>query len=149
MSMTGFGSSTLQTDMISVSVELRAVNNRYLKLNLRLPDSMTRFENRIERLVRARIARGTVQLLLHVRYPRSVSGYVIDTKTLQEYRRQLEAMSSVSDNAQSPKLTDLLALPGVVTESEHLPETIESFWPTIEQAVSESLTIPLPLAGPR
>lgn len=137
--MTGFGNSTAQTDTISVSVELRAVNNRYLKLNLRLPDALNRFENRIEKLIRARIARGTVQLSMRARFPRNVSGYVIDADALQEYRRQLASLSSASGSDRTPELTDLLALPGVVVESELLPETVDSFWPTIEQALSETL----------
>jgi uncharacterized protein (TIGR00255 family) len=138
--MTGFGNSTSQSDAVSISVELRAVNNRYLKLNMRLPDSLNRFESRIEKLIRSRIARGTVQLSIRARHPRSVSGYVIDGEVIQEYRRQLEVLAADGNNAQSPSLTDLIGLPGVVTESELLPEVIDSLWPTIEQAVSESLT---------
>lgn len=138
--MTGFGNSTSPSDAVSISVELRAVNNRYLKLNMRLPDSLNRFESRIEKLVRSRIARGTVQLSIRARYPRNVSGHVIDGDVIQEYRRQLEVLAADDNNAQSPSLTDLIGLPGVVTESELLPEVIDSLWPTIEQAVSESLT---------
>jgi uncharacterized protein (TIGR00255 family) len=138
--MTGFGNSTSQSDAVSISVELRAVNNRYLKLNMRLPDSLNRFESRIEKLIRSRIARGTVQLSIRARHPRSVSGYVIDGEVIQEYRRQLEVLAADGNNAQSPSLTDLIGLPGVVTETELLPEMIDSLWPTIEQAVSETLT---------
>ncbi len=137
LSMTGFGNSTAQTDAISVSVELRAVNNRYLKLNMRLPDSVNRFENSIEKLVRNRIARGAVQLSLRVRFPRGASGYVIDASVIEEYRRQLKTLCA--DDSQLPGLTDLLALPGAVSESEMQPETVDAFWPTIEQAVSEAL----------
>jgi uncharacterized protein (TIGR00255 family) len=137
--MTGFGNSASQTDAISVSTELRAVNNRYLKLNMRLPDSLSRFEAGIEKLVRARITRGTVQLTMRARYPRNVSGYVIDAEALQEYRRQLESLSSGSDTVQTPALTDLLTLPGVVVESELPPELVDSFWPAIERTLSETL----------
>jgi uncharacterized protein (TIGR00255 family) len=138
--MTGFGNSTSQSDAVSISVELRAVNNRYLKLNMRLPDSLNRFESRIEKLVRSRVARGTMQLSIRARYPRNLSGHVIDGNVIQEYYRQLEVLAADGNNAQLPSLTDLIGLPGVVTESELLPEVINSLWPTIEQAVSESLT---------
>lgn len=137
LSMTGFGNSTAATDAISVSVELRAVNNRYLKLNLRLPDTVNRFEHRIEKLVRSRIARGAVQLSLRVRFPRGTTGYLINADVIQDYRRQLESLSD--ENNQLPGLTDLLMLPGAVAESDLLPETMDSFWPAIEQAVSASL----------
>ncbi len=137
--MTGFGNSTSETDTISISVDLRAVNNRYLKVHMRLPDSLNRFENRIEKLVRGRIARGTVQLSMRVHFPHNVSGYVIDAEAIQEYRRQLDSLSTGSDTDQPPGLTALLALPGVVVESKLMPDMIDSLWPAIEQAVSESL----------
>ena len=137
--MTGFGNSTIDTDTISISVDLRAVNNRYLKVHMRLPDSLNSFENRIEKLVRGRIARGSVQLSIRVHFPHNVSGYVIDADAIQEYQRQLDSLSTSGVTDQSPGLTDLLALPGVVVESELLPDMIDSFWPAIKQAVSESL----------
>lgn len=137
--MTGFGNSTSETDAISVSVELRAVNNRYLKLHLRLPDSLNCFENRVEKLVRTRITRGTVQLSMRARFPHNVSGYVIDVDAIQEYRHQLASLSTDIETGSTPGLTDLLVLPGVVVESELLPDMIDSFWPAIEEAVSDSL----------
>lgn len=137
--MTGFGISTVETDVISVSVELRSVNNRYLKLNIRLPDVLNRFESQIEKQVRSQIARGTVQLSVRVRFPRNAGGYVIDAKAVQDYQRQLESLSQDYNAARPPELSDLLTLPGVVRESEPLPEVIESFWLPLEQAVSESL----------
>jgi len=135
--MTGFGNSSSESDVISVSAELRAVNNRYLKLSMRLPDSLSRFESRIEKLIRARIARGTVQLSLRARLPRDVAGYSIDTATIQAYRDQL---SNIADqNGQAPQLSEMLNLPGVVIETEPAQETIDAFWPVVEQTVTESL----------
>ena len=43
-SMTGFGNAARSTDVASVSVELKAVNNRYLKISMRLPEIVARFE---------------------------------------------------------------------------------------------------------
>jgi len=122
-----------------VSAELRAVNNRYLKLSLRLPDSLSRFEGRIEKLIRGRIARGTVQLSLRARIPRDVTGYSIDGETIAEYRRQLSALEDGSSAANNLELSQLLALPGVVVESEPALETVDSYWPVVEKTVTESL----------
>lgn len=122
-----------------MSAELRAVNNRYLKLSLRLPDSLSRFEGRIEKLIRGRIARGTVQLSLRARIPRDVTGYSIDGETIAEYRRQLSALEDGSSAANNLELSQLLALPGVVVESEPALETVDSYWPVVEKTVTESL----------
>ena len=36
--MTGFGEARYQSDHLNVSIELRALNNRYLKVSLRAAD---------------------------------------------------------------------------------------------------------------
>lgn len=66
--MTGFGHSDLQTPSAHITAELKSVNNRYLKLTLRLPDAIARFEAEIERVIRSRIARGSVQGSLRVHF---------------------------------------------------------------------------------
>lgn len=139
LSMTGFGNSTSSSDVISISAELRAVNNRYLKLSLRLPDSLSRFESRIEKLIRNRIARGTVQMSLRARFPRDVTGFSIDGETIAEYRRQLSTLSGDAAGDTTLELNQLLALPGVVVETEPALETIDSYWPVVEKTVTESL----------
>ena len=55
--MTGFGSSKGQNERLSVVVEVRAVNNRYLKLNVKFPDAYAALEGEFERLIREHVAR--------------------------------------------------------------------------------------------
>ena len=40
LSMTGFGEARYQSDRLNLSIELRSVNNRYLKIAVRAPDPM-------------------------------------------------------------------------------------------------------------
>lgn len=51
-SMTGFGIAEYKDDERTVRVELRSINNRYLKVDLRLPDVLQSFESEIERSIR-------------------------------------------------------------------------------------------------
>jgi len=74
LSMTGFGNAAQQSEQAYVSVELKAVNNRYLKLSMRLPDMVVRFESDIEKLIRDAIARGSVQLSFRVRLNSGAKG---------------------------------------------------------------------------
>ena len=60
LSMTGYGAARRQQDNLLVSVEIRTVNNRYLKVVTRCPGSCGALESRIERLLRDAIQRGTV-----------------------------------------------------------------------------------------
>ncbi len=61
-SMTGFAALTREEDVATISVTVRAVNHRYLDLQLRLPQSLSDREPRIRALVQQAIARGRVEL---------------------------------------------------------------------------------------
>ncbi len=64
--MTGFGDARGQNDRLSMSVEVRAVNNRYFKLVTKTPERYQALEGDIERVVRESISRGTVNVSVRV-----------------------------------------------------------------------------------
>ena len=66
--MTGFGEARSQTDALAVAVEVRAVNNRYLKVTVRGTDPYPMLEPELEKVVRRHVRRGT--LLVQVRVER-------------------------------------------------------------------------------
>jgi len=59
-SMTGFGEASAEIDGIACTLEIKSVNNRFLKTHLRLPDIAAFLENDIEAKLRNDIHRGTV-----------------------------------------------------------------------------------------
>ncbi|HUU90913.1 MAG TPA: YicC/YloC family endoribonuclease, partial [Phycisphaerae bacterium] len=61
-SMTGYGAAQRESDQVRVGVEIRTINNRFLKVTQRLPDGLGAVEVAIERFLRAGISRGTVNV---------------------------------------------------------------------------------------
>ena len=112
LSMTGQGSAITTADGTTVSVEIRAVNNRHLKIHLRCPDSLIAIESAIEKCIRNVTTRGTVNVNIKVEKHSRAGDFSIDLELLASYREQLqsEATSEVSTEA-------LLSLPGVVTSN--------------------------------
>lgn len=140
LSMTGFGNADHQSEMAHVSVELKAVNNRYFKLSQRLPDFAARFEPDIEKLVRQNIARGALQLSVRIRLTQSQSQGAIDVGVAENYLKQIAALQSQTKVSQTGVgISDLLMLPGVISEAEVGAKTRESLWPAIETAINTAL----------
>lgn len=135
--MTGFGNASFDSDGVHVSSEIKSVNNRYLKLSVRMPDSVARFEAEIEKLIRSRVARGSIQLSIRVRFQGGQSEYKIDQDLLMSYQRQLSEIAAADDNR--PNLGHLLQLPGVVTQTELPDELVNSLWPAVEKCLTEAL----------
>lgn len=136
LSMTGFGEGRTQSERVSVSAEVRSINNRHLKINYRSSDGYHGLEPKVEALVRESIRRGTVQVNVRVERRGGASDYRINSDVLLGYQEQLTQLGGV--HAQ-PTIDKLLLLPGVITAPDASEADPEADWPTIEAAISAAL----------
>lgn len=114
--MTGIGEARVENDRLAVSVELRSVNNRHLKVSLRGPEAYLSLEHDIEKIVRSRVSRGTINVNLRVDRLQGDAGYTVRRGVLSDYVAQLRSLASELHLSPPSDLTTLLALPGVIVE---------------------------------
>ncbi len=138
LSMTGFGEAHGQGDEVAITVELKSINSRYLKLNLRAPEGFLSLEPRIESVLKTRIQRGTVQLTLRIDRQSSSADYHINNQVLLSYYEQLDKLKMNSEGIPI-RLDALLTLPGVVDSQEEQNQHASEYWPLIESVLREAL----------
>jgi uncharacterized protein (TIGR00255 family) len=61
ISMTGFAAHSFNLDPVSVNIDLRSVNQRFLELHFRLADEFRALEPQLRELIQQRLARGKVE----------------------------------------------------------------------------------------
>jgi len=66
LSMTGYGSAEGTSGNLELTIELRAVNNRYLDVSVRMPRLYLFAEDGIKKRVGAKVARGKVDVFVNV-----------------------------------------------------------------------------------
>lgn len=122
-SMTGFASLTRDDQRGTIGVTIRAVNHRFLDLQLRLPTPLASLEPPLRALVQKRLGRGRVEIAVS-----------LQTRQASVPRIELNAefalaLSAAMDEARSKGLVsgmltpgDLLRLPQALTIQEQLPE---------------------------
>jgi len=123
--MTGFGSAAGRVEGVNYTVEIRSVNNRYLKLSIKLPDFLAGMESEIETLIRRRVQRGTVTASVQMRLPEDRAAAVVNTTVLGNYLNQLRNMDIEGNPMLRVDLAALMQLPGVC-EPPSLDELVES-----------------------
>ena len=64
-SMTGFGRCEIVTTEYKITVEMKAVNHRYLDLSIRMPKKFNYFEAAIRNLLKTYIQRGKVDVFIN------------------------------------------------------------------------------------
>jgi uncharacterized protein (TIGR00255 family) len=137
--MTGHGEAHSHADGLSIVVELRTVNNRYFKLNLRLTDGYMPLESHVESLIRQQIRRGTIQASVQIDREARPEDYRLNQAVLLGYLQQLESALGTSIGRDAAQLAPLLTLPGVVHEPTAEFEELESQWPKIERVIQAAL----------
>jgi uncharacterized protein (TIGR00255 family) len=139
LSMTGHGEAQVQGDGLFAVAEVRTVNNRFLKVSIRISDGYGSLEPRIEAVVRRTIRRGSVMINLRVDREPSPDDYRLNETVLTSYRRQLESVCEKATLSDSVSLDALLILPGVVTEAGPRHVDTDADWPLIEQTLTAAL----------
>ena len=140
-SMTGFGSAVCKEGDVSVSVELKAVNNRYFKLLLKLTDGYGALEPRIESHLRSAIERGTINAHIRIAGGRNDVGHQVNTTVLESYIKQLsDTATTLGYTNYCPPLDRLVTLPGVIlTEYETSEAANEQVWTLLKKAILDAL----------
>jgi uncharacterized protein (TIGR00255 family) len=141
LSMTGYGEASYQSDALSLAIELRALNNRYLKVSLRAAEPYNLLEPEFEKVIRRTVRRGTVQV--HLRCQRQVSAqdYQINAHALRSYVSQLRPLCEelgLRDRGEV-LLAQALALPGVVPEPGVMNLNLEDEWPVVQRVLEQAL----------
>jgi uncharacterized protein (TIGR00255 family) len=144
LSMTGQGEARASYETAEVSVEVRTVNSRYLKVIVRANEGFAALESRVEEKVRHSIRRGTVQLNVRCVLIGRMD-YELNLDRIRSYRDQLLSLSESSDspdhvpNASEIPWGSILALPGIVDEPR-LDQDVEQDWSMISPVLQEALT---------
>src|SRR4030095_5760764 len=123
-SMTGFASLTHEDERATIGVTVRAVNHRFLDLQLRIPQSIGDVEARVRTLLQKWLARGGVELGI------SVQGRNAATPTLEVNQGFVSGPAAAVEQARGQGLVsglltpgDLLRLPQAVTVRERPSES--------------------------
>ena len=113
-SMTGYGEADGVLEGVSYVIELKAVNNRYLKTIIKLPDACPFLEDGIDKELRQGLSRGTINCVLRIKCVCANALFEIDEAALRSVVARLNAISSSVGVAGQIDLAGLLALPGIV-----------------------------------
>jgi uncharacterized protein (TIGR00255 family) len=114
LSMTGYATASAELDNGSVSLELRAVNHRYLDIQLRMPDELRGFEGVLREAIIAQLQRGKVECRINYAARSAQSGAALNHGLLQQLAAWNREVQSALPDARSLSVADVLRWSGVL-----------------------------------
>ena len=138
-SMTGFGRSAVSAGEATGAVEIRSVNNRFLKIKVVLPSVLQSFEKEAEDLVRGAAARGTLQLSVALDESSAAPLPVLDHRRLAACRDQIESARKSLRLKGEADLGLLLNLPFVWRSAPDGRDRVRTLWPAVKKGIRAAL----------
>lgn len=124
-SMTGHGQARRDGDGFEILVEVRSVNNRFLRIVSKIPEELSHLQANLEDQLRTRIQRGTVFLTLRLTPTRRTEFFQIDEEVIKSYHARLDALARELGTGEEILVKDLVSLPGAVQTEETLSDSDE------------------------
>lgn len=138
-SMTGYGRCEVEENNRKVSVEVSAVNHRYLDLNIRMPRMLMYLEDDVRRKMKDKVTRGKIEINIQCHSTAKEDLEVIVNEALGaaylEGIRHLGETFSLEDDV---KLSHLLGVNDLITIQKQVSH-VETVSETIEKALEGAL----------
>jgi uncharacterized protein (TIGR00255 family) len=125
LSMTGFAAVAADLPGVSLTVDLRSVNHRYLDVSVRLPDELRGLESALRERLNSELKRGKVECRISLNRPSAGAA----TLALSSDRVGHLAQAAADVQRQVPdaiplSVAEILRWPGVLAEPTVAPETL-------------------------
>ncbi|MCI9147443.1 MAG: YicC family protein [Hungatella sp.] len=134
-SMTGFGRCENVTEQYKISVEMKAVNHRYLDLSIKMPKRFNYFESGVRGLLKTYIQRGKVDMFINYEdYTKEKLCLKYNESLAAEYVEYFKKMSGTFSIDNDMTAGVLARMPEVLT-MEQEPEDEEAMWKILSQAI--------------
>lgn len=139
-SMTGFGRCEVAENNRKFTVEMKAVNHRYLDVNIKMPKSLNFFESAIRTELKNYISRGKVDVFINVsNLTGNDTAVIVNAPLAAEYKAAIDQIGEQLGISHEVSAYQLSRLPEVITlEKNELDK--EAALALLMKAVNEALS---------
>jgi uncharacterized protein (TIGR00255 family) len=135
-SMTGFGRGEAEGLGYHISLEIKAVNHRFLEVMVRMPRTLTGWEEKIRKYIQDKVSRGRIEVFINVKETGEKKRLVkVDKDLTLSYDKSLKELANLLNTAYQTDIYRLVTLPEVLSVEEEELDT-DSLWPIMEKALN-------------
>ncbi|MBN1257028.1 MAG: hypothetical protein JXA52_04915, partial [Planctomycetes bacterium] len=137
-SMTGFGSATLERAPTRAHIDIRTVNHRGLRINLRGQANLGVLEKELRDAVKEVIHRGNVDVTIEIIQTQPDAAAIINREVAASAVAALRDLAKQHGLANEIRPADILQVPGVLADQSH-NGIAEEEWPVVIDALKQAL----------
>ncbi len=138
ISMTGFGQGEASDDKVSVSVEIRTVNHRFLDYSFRLPRALNAREHEIKERIRKKLTRGRIYVVISAENETPSGSVGLNRPLLEQYVTLLRGFAKDSGIRGDLDINTVAHFPDIFTANDNC-EDADRLWPLVEKALDTAI----------
>ncbi|MDR0877362.1 MAG: YicC family protein [Treponema sp.] len=132
-SMTGFACREKTGEEITVSVELRGVNSRFLEIYVNLPPRLQALETKAREYIASRFGRGKIEADIRIKEHNAKISVGINEEAARAYHEAISRMARSLGIKEKPNLSLVLGMEGVLETGKS--RDTEKYWKEIEEVL--------------
>ncbi len=122
-SMTGSANKIINTDLVNINIDITSVNNRFLEIYLKMPDSLRHLDSKLRSLCQEKLTRGKIDC--YISYALNASDSMnINDDVLKAVSSAVSKITSEMPQANVNAL-DVLNYPGLISQPDNIQEKID------------------------
>lgn len=126
VSMTGFGKGSAGNKNLSVEVEIKSVNSRYLDISLRIPSSLANKDFEIKEFIKSKVKRGKIFASVQIkRNGLEEENISLDSDKLKSYLLLLKSVKKAAKISEKIKLEHILLNRELLISNNFLVSDVE------------------------
>jgi len=137
ISMTGFAYCEKTGQDLSVTVEIKGYNNRYLEIIINLPPWLSVLEPKVREQVASRCGRGKVEVSIRMREQNTPVNISVNANAAKAYFNAINKLAEELNLEEKCNLSALLRMENVLEIEKNRDE--ERYWKEIEPLLSEAV----------
>ncbi|WP_138414945.1 YicC/YloC family endoribonuclease [Aquibacillus sediminis] len=145
LSMTGYGRNEMSIENMTVAVEIRSVNHRFLDISLKMPRSFMVMEERIKKAIKSYFHRGRIEVFISLEGEGSVQrDLIVDWDLMDQYihsLKQTKERYQLEGDIPMEVVTQMDSLFSI-QEKEYVDEDVhETIYKALDQACQQVISM--------
>ena len=133
VSMTGYAYREKSGQDLSVSVEIKGCNSRYLEISMSLPPWLSMLETRIREKISSNCGRGKVDIFIRIREQNTPVNISVNKNAAKAYYNAINEMAKELGIKEKPTLSTILGMENVLDIEKNRDD--ERYWREISSEI--------------
>ena len=144
-SMTGFGKSKIERNGREYGIEIKSVNHRYCDISVKLPRSISFYENEIKKFISTKVARGKIDVFVDFSdYTAEENSVIINKDLAKIYIKQLKELAEEEGLDANLRVIDISKMPDVLqlkSDNTENDEILKDLLDCLNEAVNNFVSM--------